>query len=129
MHCKRIISEPCVFYMRSNSDLIIIALYVDDILLFSSNSTLKEKVKCELMNTFEMKDFGSAHHILGMRVNKSQNKVTLDQTGYIKRVLEKFNMTDCKPAKTPLEKGIKLPKGDNKSKILITGICLAVSCI
>lgn len=115
MHFKRITSEPCVFYMRSNSDLIIIALYVDDILLFSSNSTLKEKVKCELMNTFEMKDFGSAHHILGMRVNKSQNKVTLDQTGYIKRVLEKFNMTDCKPAKTPLEKGIKLPKGDNKS--------------
>lgn len=36
----------------------------------------------------------------------------------IMKVLEKFNMVDCKPAKNPLEKGIKLPKSEIKNENL-----------
>lgn len=57
---------------------------------------------------------------LGMRVCKSKNKITLDQSNYILKVLEKFKMTDCKPTKTPMETGLKLDKCKDKL-ILVTG--------
>ncbi|KAG6465891.1 hypothetical protein O3G_MSEX015473 [Manduca sexta] len=116
LHFKKTASEPCVFYHKDKNHLIILALYVDDMLLFSTSSSIKETVKNALMHEFEMRDLGPIHNILGMKVIKSKNKVTLDQSGYILKVLEKFNMLDCKPAKTPLEKGIKFPKCDKKDE-------------
>lgn len=38
-----------------------------------------------------------------MRVNKVENLVTLDQESYVDLLLQKFNLVDCKPTKTPLE--------------------------
>lgn len=73
LNFRKTSSEPCVFYHRSQCQLIIIALYVDDILLFSTNnSKLKENIKKDLMQEFEMRDLGPVHHILGMRVIKSK---------------------------------------------------------
>lgn len=37
------------------------------------------------------------------RVNRQKDQITLDQSLYLKTVLNKFlNMADCKPVKTPL---------------------------
>ncbi|KPJ11482.1 Retrovirus-related Pol polyprotein from transposon TNT 1-94 [Papilio machaon] len=110
---RKTLSEPCV-YIRSDApdNLIILALYVDDILIFSKDSLAKTKLKEELMKKFEMKDLGRATHVLGMRLNQQENKITLDQRRYIEKVLEQFNMADCKPVSTPLECGLKLEKGD-----------------
>lgn len=105
-------SEPCVFYKRSKDELIIIALYVDDIIFFSTpNSQEKEKIKESLKKEFEITDLGPASHILGMRISMSEGKITLDQTNYIENILKKFGMEDCKPVSTPMEIGLKLEKG------------------
>lgn len=40
---------------------------------------------------------------------------TLSQTHYLKNVLKKFDMFDCKPAATPIEKGLNLMNGDENS--------------
>ncbi|XP_048482811.1 uncharacterized protein LOC119691389 [Plutella xylostella] len=72
----------------------------------------KEKLKEELMRTFEMRDLGRANHILGMNLRQEENKITLDQKNYIMKVLEQFNMSDCKPVGTPLEIGMKFEKGE-----------------
>lgn len=110
---RKTLSEPCV-YIKSDTtgNVIILALYVDDILIFSKDTPEKKILKEELMTKFDMKDFGRATHVLGMRLNQEQNKITLDQKNYIQKVLEQFNMTDCKPVNTPLECGMKLEKGD-----------------
>lgn len=112
---KKLSSEPRVFVCNDDEQLIIIALYVDDIiLLFSKNSqTKKNEIKNQLMSEFEMKDLGQASHVLGMRITKSNEKITLDQSNYILKILERFNMSDCKPVQTPMEKGLKLSKAIN----------------
>lgn len=110
---KKSLCEPCV-YIKSDvaGNLIILALYVDDILLFSKDTSSKKLLKEELMRIFEMKDLGRATHILGMRLRQDHSKFVLDQKSYIQKVLEQFKMTDCKPVSTPLENGMKLGKGD-----------------
>lgn len=110
---RKSLSEPCVYIKSSEAgDPLILAIYVDDILIFSKNTPTKRKLKEELMKKFEMKDLGKAELILGMCLRQEQNRIVLDQKNYIQRVLELFNMTECKPVSTPLENGIKLEKGD-----------------
>lgn len=110
---KKSLTEPCVYVKSEETgNIIILAIYVDDILIFSRNGPEKNKLKEELMRKFEMKDLGKATHILGMRLRQEQNKIILDQKNYIHRVLEQFKMTECNPVSTPLENGIKLEKGD-----------------
>ena len=47
--------EPCVF-VRNKRSLMIIALYVDDLLIFSNDETERKNVKKVLSSEFEMKD-------------------------------------------------------------------------
>lgn len=131
---KKTLSEPCV-YIKSdtNGNLIILALYVDDILIFSKDTPEKKSLKKELMKKFEMKDLGRAKYVLGMRLNQEENKITLDQKTYIQKVLEQFNMVDCKPVSTPLECGMKFEKGeqtdlDSKYRSLVGCIMYIAIC-
>src|SRR5258708_7230514 len=51
-----------------------------------------------------MVNAGPASWVLGMRVTNgpSSGRITLDQTQYTLKVVEKFGMANCKPAATPL---------------------------
>lgn len=53
-----------VFVKKDNLSLLIIALYVDDLLLFSNDKTQKLLVKKELMSKFEMQDLGKARYFI-----------------------------------------------------------------
>lgn len=114
---KKLSSEPCVYVYHHKGGYIIIALYVDDIMLFSSRSLVnkKEEIKNNLKEEFKMKDMGQASHILGMRITRNENKITLDQAGYTRKILERFHMSECNPAPTPMETGLKLKKSENKN--------------
>ena len=104
--------EPCVFIMKSKESLIIIAMYVDDLLIFSNCPNEEAKVKEELSSRFKMKDLGRVSHILGIKVEFKDGKLYLSQEQYVRDVLNKFNMQGCKPVSTPLEPGARLSKTD-----------------
>ena len=63
-----------------------------------------EKLKLELSHAFEMTDCGEAHHFLGIKINRSQGNLTIDQCHYIDQILSKFGMKECKSVITPLIK-------------------------
>lgn len=54
---------------------------------------------------FKMKDLGDAEEFLRLRITRDRSKRTLSlsQTEYIDKVLERFGMTDAKPFATPME--------------------------
>ena len=69
-------------------------------------------LKRKLANSFVMKDLGAAKKILGMRITRDKKicKLTLSQSEYIEKVLERFKMQDAKPISTPLVSHFKLTK-------------------
>lgn len=107
-------TEPCVYFRNKNKNIFIIAIYVDDFLLFSNDKEEEAHIKGELMSTFKMKDLGDAQQVLGMRIRRKKNELLLDQTQYIDKILERFNMSDAKPCATPAEPGISLLKANKE---------------
>ena len=56
-----------------------------------------------LYNAFHMKHLGELRYFLGLQVKReSDESLSLIQTEYLKRVLEKYNMMDCKPVSSPM---------------------------
>lgn len=58
---KRLSSEPCVYIYNHDNELLIIALYVDDIMLFSSKTCQKKQIiKEKFMQEVDITDLGTA---------------------------------------------------------------------
>ena len=66
-----------------------------------------------------MKDMGEADVILGIRIKRSNNGITMTQSHYIEKVLKKFNHYNCSPVSTPLDPSIRLMpnSGDSVSQL------------
>ena len=57
-----------------------------------------------------MKDLGVERYILGMEINRdrSNKKLWLSQSKYVKSVLDRFSMADCRPLCVPIHVGTNL---------------------
>ena len=95
-------SDYGLFSRGSGSNRVLIALYVDDLLISGADTTVVSQVKSKLSSKFKMKDLGLASHFLGMRVNQTGEGITLDLAKYITDILKCFSMENCKSAPTPL---------------------------
>lgn len=103
-------ADQCVYHRIDGSKMMLVAIYVDDVLIFSNDSNLVNLLKTELSNNFQMKDLGEASSVLGMRITRNRKacSIAIDQTQYIKDMLSRFGMSDCNPVSTPLDLNQKL---------------------
>jgi len=111
---KRSDADHGVFTKIIDGKLFVIAIYVDDFLLFLSNISHIRTVKEDLKRHFEMKDLGEAKWILQMKIertdmNDGMRKLTISQEQYIETILEQHGRADCKPAKTLMAANLQLP--------------------
>ena len=104
-------NEPCIYKKGSKDLYTIVALFVDDFFVFSNNTNETVFLKRELKSKFKIKDMGRIKECLGMSVSFDENKnIILNQRQYIFKLLEKFNMKDAKPARTPMENKVNLER-------------------
>ena len=75
---------------------IFIAVYVDDLLLFGKDTSNLQRIQDELKSRFRMTDLEEISHYLGMQVNVEDDFLTLQQITYLLKLLNRFNMIDCK---------------------------------
>lgn len=113
---KNCTQEPCIFTKMCNDVKIIIAVYVDDFLIFSNSKNETEKLKCILNSEFEIKDLGEVKRYLGMNISVQKDcnnyEITVDQQQYIEELLLKFDMTDCRTSDTPIENKLNVSKAE-----------------
>ena len=106
---QRTVSDACMYVCVRNGVRTFIALYVDDLLLVSSSMDEIDRVKKSLHAEYGIKDLGAAEFILGIQIRRDRDgSIVLCQKAYLQAVLERFSMQDCKPASTPMEKGLQL---------------------
>lgn len=116
LKCKRMITESCIYKRGSdeNNNLIILALYVDDIILFANNQSDIDKIKEEINEEFEIDNIGECKKVIGMTVERGVNgSIKLSQKQLIKELLGDFGMNECNSTKSPLET-VRLERCDGK---------------
>ena len=84
---------------------LILALYVDDIVLFAREAQAIRWMKEVLAESFNMKDLGPISTVLGMRVRRDRARKMLwvDQSHYVSDILKEFQYEECKPLQTPAD--------------------------
>jgi hypothetical protein len=58
-----------------------------------------------------MSDMGLLHYFLGLEVSQSTSGIKMVQTRYALDLLDRFQMTECKPIGSPLFSGVRLEDG------------------
>ena len=110
-------SDPCLYIKRQGEDIMLIALYVDDLIPASNSMQMLQREKEALKKRFEMKDLGEVHYCLGIQVERDKNKRQMKphQSQYLKSLLKKFGMEECKPVATLVDQGTKLLPNEGES--------------
>lgn len=109
--------DPCM-YQKTEGELFIIAVYVDDIILGCKSSKLLNDVKKSLSQQYEMKDLGSLKYFLGVNIiqDSQDNSIWIGQSNFAEGVLQKFGMNNCKPSDNPVDSSQKLIKASHQDE-------------
>lgn len=100
-----ITADPSVFI---NGRGLIVAIYVDDIIIFSKSVAQINAVKGKLKGFHPMVDSGEVSKLLGIRFTWKDGSARLDQEVYAQQILDEFGMAECKSASTPLSPSVQL---------------------
>ena len=109
--------DPSVFI--KDDENLIMEVYVDDINIFGQNEDRIIAVKRQLASRFNMTDLGLCAYYLGMHVHQEANgDVHLHQESYIQQILNRYELQDIHPRKTPMRTSPKLIKNDGPPRAL-----------
>lgn len=104
--------DTSLFVLKHTTDMAWLLLYVDDIVLTASSTTLLQAVIGKLHDAFAMKDLGPLHFFLGIQVQRTAQGFLLHQEQYADDILERAGMANCKPAATPVDTKPKASSND-----------------
>lgn len=112
---KRIVSDHSVFLWKEGK--VIVAAYVDDLLIAGPDLDMIQTVKVELQQLYEMSDLGECSTFLNIRVTRDRDRrqIKLDQEAFATVVLQRFGLDECKAASTPMDAGLSLVASNEKA--------------
>jgi hypothetical protein len=99
-------SDTSLFIYKKSGITMYMLIYVDDVILVSSST--EATLMKDLKESFALKDLGDLHYFLGIEVKKVHNGLVMSQEIYARELLQRTNMSLCKPASTPLARNMKL---------------------
>lgn len=101
-------TDMCLYTNITGLNKTYLLLYVDDILVTSSDTKYISYLKTEMAACFKTKDLGLVSQYLGVKIIHGDGYISMDQSVYLTEVLNKFNMLDCKSVSVPLEHNFDL---------------------
>jgi hypothetical protein len=66
-----------------------------------------------MQNEFQMSLFGELSFFLGLQIHQSNEGIFISQTKYIREMIKRFGMEDCKLVTTPMKTSYNLRKDDD----------------
>ena len=79
---------------------IFLAVYINDFLLFSSDTMRFDEIQYQLFSWFKMMNFNEISHYLDMEVDVIDDFIFIYQITYIKKILNYFEMFNCNSVST-----------------------------
>ena len=98
-------SDAGVFYYRGEGSFVVTIIYVDDAIFCGPSKSLVLRLKEVFMKRWETRDLGEVTEFLRMRITRNSSSIHLDQSTYLRTVLQRCGMQNTKSAATPLSAG------------------------
>lgn len=117
---KRCPSEHAVYTKKNGGENLIVAVYVDDLLVTGSSVAIIEDFKNQMNQAFEMTDMGLLSYYLGIEVKQSKGHIRLKQTGYARKIIEKAGLKGCNPTKFPMDPKERIDKDEGGKVVDVT---------
>ena len=102
--------EHAIYRRSCKNSFLLVGVYVDDLIISGPNVRDIKQFKSEMRNKFGMGDLGLLSYYLGIEVKQGDGGITLSQSSYTVRILERAGMKNCNPCDTPMECRLKLCK-------------------
>jgi len=93
---------------------VLVAIYIDDILVTVNNDDEIKSLKDILHNTFRIKDLGFPNHFLGIEVLHHSKGLILSQRKFIHDLLQEFDTSNLVITHTPLLANLQLKSEDGE---------------
>ena len=103
-----------LFINKSSTDITIVAVYVDDIMVTGSNFSEVIHLKQHLNALFGIKDLGQLHYFLGLEVIHTAEGIILSQRKFTNELLKECGPLPNTAVSTPLPLNCKLSPDDGE---------------
>ncbi|XP_019158590.1 PREDICTED: uncharacterized protein LOC109155361 [Ipomoea nil] len=94
-------TDVSLFHYSTGTSRVYLFVYVDEIIMMGNDSVLISQLLQRLSATFKIRDLGAPSFFLGIETLKDKSGLLLSQECYMKDILNRAGMTDCKPLATP----------------------------
>lgn len=109
--------DNTLFTKRSDPNIIIVQIYVDDIIFGSTCQDMCDEFSKIMHDEFEMSMMGELNFFLGLQIKQLKDGIFFNQSKYIKEMLKKFGLEDSKPLKTPMSTEVKLTRDEEGESV------------
>jgi hypothetical protein len=108
-------ADPCLYIRERGGRKLILVIYVDDGLLAATDQRemeiFIEELKCELKIVSKKADY-----FLGLEIEHEEKFIKIHQKTYAKKILERFNFSECKPVSTSMLKGTEISTSEKDNQ-------------
>jgi len=99
--------DSSLFLCKTPTGLVLLLVYVDDIVITGTDSTLIGHLKQNLQASFHMKDLGPLKYFLGLEVHTYSSGIFLNQQKYTHDLIGLAGLQDSPSVDTPMEVNVK----------------------
>ena len=119
LNFKPCVLDTCLYYRWHEWKLTLMLLYVDDIIIASQDFEYLKEIKAQFCSRYEMTDLGECKKYLNVRITRTKESLTMDQTEYAESIIKKYSdyLGNRKAKKTPLPSNVneRLSQEENLS--------------
>ncbi|KAH9711302.1 retrovirus-related pol polyprotein from transposon RE1 [Citrus sinensis] len=113
-------ADSSLFIKHESGGIVVVLVYVDDILITRDKNTIIETFIRYLGDTFALKDLGEFSYFLGIEVtHAAKGSLHLSQAKYVRDLLTRTDMKNCRESDTPMSTGQKLRRAGNDDNLVV----------
>jgi Reverse transcriptase (RNA-dependent DNA polymerase) len=113
---RQLLSNPCTYIQQDGDKFGIMVIWVDDSLLFASSDLAMEHMKKTFHSEWEVTNLGEPSKIVGIKVTRTDNTITISQQRYIENILLKEGMANANPITIPMDPNMKLAPNPDENE-------------
>jgi len=102
--------DHTLFLIDCGGEYVVVLVYVDDIVIASTNEAAVVQLTQDLHNLFKLRDLGDLKYFLGLEISRTEVGISLCHRKYALELLASIGMINCKPVSVLMIPNVKLMK-------------------